>query len=137
LFLRNLSDQIDEADLEQLFKDLSPNCQILAIRLIRDESGIKRGIAFIDVASQEMAERALKINNHHLKGSMVQIFISKPPALNDADDRTAFVNNLPRDCNEEDIRQLFGSETIDEVRLIRDQGGKLKGFCYVQFYEAE
>jgi RNA recognition motif-containing protein len=28
-----------------------------------------------------MAERALKINNHHVKGSMVQIFISKPPAL--------------------------------------------------------
>jgi len=84
-----------------------------------------------------MAERALKINNHHLKGSMVQIFISKPPALNDADDRTAFVNNLPRECNEEDIRQLFGSETIDEVRLIRDQSGKLKGFCYVQFYEPE
>ena len=51
---------------------------------------------------------------------MVQIFISKPPALQHADERTAFVNNLPKDCNEEDIRTLFGSETIDEVRLIRD-----------------
>jgi len=39
LFLRNLSDQTEEADLEGLFKDFVPNCHITAIRLIRDESG--------------------------------------------------------------------------------------------------
>ena len=32
---------------------------------------------------------------------------------------------------------MFGSENIDEVRLIRDPAGRLKGFCYVQFYERE
>jgi RNA recognition motif-containing protein len=54
-----------------MFADLVPNCIITAIRLIRDETGQKRGIAFIDVATHEMAEQALKLNNHHLKGSMI------------------------------------------------------------------
>jgi RNA recognition motif-containing protein len=55
-----------------------------------------------------MAEKALKLNNHNLKGSVIQIFISKPPALQNAEDRTAFVNNLPASCSEEDLRTHFG-----------------------------
>jgi RNA recognition motif-containing protein len=98
---------------------------------------VKRGIAFIDVESQEMAENALKVNNHNLKGSMLQVFISKPPATQNADERTAFVNNLPSGCTEEELREHFGgSELIDEVRLIRDKQGHQKGFTYIQFYEA-
>ena len=44
------------------------NIKILGVRLIIGDQGEKRGIAFIDVESNEIAEAALALNNHELKG---------------------------------------------------------------------
>ena len=86
-----------------------------------------------------MAEKALKLNNVNLKGQMLRVFISKPPATEDATalQRTLFVSNLPFDdqkTNEDSLRthfDKFGAE-IEEIRLIRDaKSGHLKGFAYI------
>lgn len=42
--------------------------KILGIRLIIGDQGEKRGIAFIDVENNEIAEAALALNNHDLQG---------------------------------------------------------------------
>ena len=66
LFIRNLSDKTEEEDLMSVFAKVVPDVKIVDVRVIRDDSGVKRGIAFVDVETQEMAEKALKLNNYHL-----------------------------------------------------------------------
>jgi RNA recognition motif-containing protein len=72
-----------------------------------------------------MAEKALKLHNFHIKGSAIQVFISKPPSEGEKDEQTLFVNNLPFTCTEAMLRDHFTSALadptlIEEVRLIRD-----------------
>lgn len=52
---------------------------------------------------------------------------------------TAFVGNLSFDTGEDEIRDMFIAEnlSITSVRVVKDHAGKLKGFCYVEFPEAE
>ena len=50
LFIKNLSDDVEEEDIEKLFSEMAPSIKILAIRMIRNkEDQKKRGIAFVDV----------------------------------------------------------------------------------------
>ncbi|XP_077993414.1 eukaryotic translation initiation factor 4B-like isoform X2 [Glandiceps talaboti] len=49
---------------------------------------------------------------------------------------TAFLGNLPYDCEKDDIFQFFRNLKVTEVRLPRDGGGeegRLKGFGYAEF----
>jgi len=63
LFVKNLSDEVEESDLEALFAAKLPQVRVLAVRLIRDKiDSTKRGIAFVDVATSQMAEQALELN---------------------------------------------------------------------------
>ena len=50
MFIQNLADSVEESDVSMLFG----RCQIkiLGVRLIIDDNGNKRGIAFVDVESQ-------------------------------------------------------------------------------------
>jgi len=63
-----------------MFQAVVPDIVMLDIRLIRDETGKKKGFAFVDVQSQEMAEKSLKLHNYHLKGKALHIHIYKPPS---------------------------------------------------------
>jgi RNA recognition motif-containing protein len=80
LFFRNLSDTTEEEDLMEIFSKKLPDVKIVDVRIIRDEQGVKRGIGFVDVETQEMAEQALKLNNTHLKGNSIKVDLSKPPS---------------------------------------------------------
>jgi RNA recognition motif-containing protein len=70
---------------------------------------VKRGIAFVDVETQEMAETSLKLNNYHIKGSLIKVDLSKPPSEGDKDAYTVFVNNLPFSCTEKMLREHFAT----------------------------
>ncbi|XP_073286430.1 heterogeneous nuclear ribonucleoprotein Q-like [Primulina huaijiensis] len=49
-----------------------------------------------------------------------------------------FVGGLPRTISEDKIRQEFSvCGEIVEIRLIKDQNGNLKGFCFVRFSTKE
>lgn len=112
-----------------LFAKKVPDVKIVDVRIIRDEQGVKRGIGFVDVETQEMAEAALKLDNIHLKGNAIKVYLSKPPSEGDKDENTVFVNNLPFTCTEQSLRahflQALGNDPtlIEEVRLIRTQTG--------------
>ena len=49
LFLRNLSESVEEEDIMEVFAKIVPDVKIVDVRVIRDENGVKRGIAFVDV----------------------------------------------------------------------------------------
>lgn len=63
LFVKNLSLEAEEEDILALFRQKLPSVKVLSVRLIRDKvDNSKRGIAFVDVATQQMAEDALVLN---------------------------------------------------------------------------
>jgi RNA recognition motif-containing protein len=49
LFLRNLNETVEEEDIMEVFGKILPDVKIVDVRVIRDENGVKRGIAFVDV----------------------------------------------------------------------------------------
>eukprot|EP00347_Sterkiella_histriomuscorum_P009820 403339762 len=134
LYLEQLNEETEEEDITALFIRVVADVKILDIRLIRDEQGKKRGFAFVDVESQEMAEKSLLLNNYNLKGSMLKIHIYKPPNESEKSDFTVYVHGLPQTCNEQKLREHFKEiGDIEQVRLIRNPNGTLKGFGYIQF----
>lgn len=80
LFIKNLSDTAEEEDLESVFMRVIPDLKILSIRVVRDEDAHKRGIAFMDLETKEMAERAMKLNNYNIKGQAIKVYLSRPPS---------------------------------------------------------
>lgn len=85
LFLRNLSDKVEEEDIMVVFAKVVPTVKIVDVRVVRNDQGEKKGFAFVDVETQEMAEQALKLNNYHLKGGAIRVDLSKPPSEGDKD----------------------------------------------------
>jgi len=75
-----LSVTTEEEDIMAVYEKVLPDVKIVDVRVVRDEQGVKRGIAFVDVENQEMAEKSLKLSNYHLKGSAIKVDLSKPPA---------------------------------------------------------
>ena len=49
MFLRNLNETVEEEDIMEVFGKILPDVKIVDVRVIRDENGVKRGIAFVDV----------------------------------------------------------------------------------------
>ncbi|CDW90873.1 squamous cell carcinoma antigen recognized by t-cells 3 [Stylonychia lemnae] len=136
LYLNNLSEETEEEDIMSMFAKIVPDVQLLDVRLIRDENNKKKGFAFVDVESSEMAEKSLKLHNYHLKGKALKIHIYKPPSEGEKDALTVYVTNLPYTCNEEKLRDHFKDVgVVDEVRLLRDKDGKLRGYGYIQFQD--
>ena len=84
---------------------------------------------------------SLRLNNYHLKGNIIRVYLSQPPSEGDKDAYTVYVSNLPFSIDEQKLRDHFNSvlsdpTLIDEVRLIRDpKTNKVKGFAYVQLKE--
>jgi RNA recognition motif-containing protein len=66
LFVRNISESVQESDIQGMMDEAG--VKILGVRLIIGDQGEKRGIAFIDVENNEIAEAALALNNHDLQG---------------------------------------------------------------------
>jgi translation initiation factor 4B len=54
---------------------------------------------------------------------------------------TAFIGNLPYDCESSDIEMFFEKSneklTVKSVRLPKDVGGRLKGFGYAEFEDVQ
>lgn len=57
-----------------------PDLKIISVRVVRNEEGHKKGIAFIDVETKEMAEKAMKLNNYNVKGKPIKVYLSRPPS---------------------------------------------------------
>ena len=94
-----------------------------------------------------MAEASLSLNQSELKGQKILVYVSKSQADEaEAKDRTVFLTNLPLTATETSIRELTesllpataaqGAIEIEEIRLIRDQKGRVKGFAYLQLKDA-
>lgn len=76
LFLGNLSYDVNENDLNQLFAGFPG----VKINLIKDrESGRSKGFAFVELETAEQAEKAIaEFNEQELKGRAMKVAEAKP-----------------------------------------------------------
>ena len=121
------------------------------------------GYAFVEFEDEKTAKAALELDNTEVEYRKVRVqlstnamphpsrsFLARPSAVSrdgDADlsghndDLTIFVSNLPFSCNKDDVIKLLAPlrDTIRDVRLATDQkeGGRCRGFGYVEFTDAE
>ncbi len=77
LYLGNLSRDVTEADLRQLFE---PFGKIDAVNVIKDKfSGVSKGFGFIEMPVKEEAEAAIKaLHRQPFKGQSMDITEARP-----------------------------------------------------------
>ena len=86
-----------------------------------------RNFAYVDVTGSEQAEMVMKSFTGEIKA-----YISKPPEQDTSNVRTAFLQNLPPNISENQIRSVFEPcGTISDVRIKKSALNKV--FAYVEF----
>ena len=84
--------------------------EIVNTRIIRDKKGNSKGFAYVDFSCAENAQKGLVINNlKMLNDQKLYVAISDPPKLGKKDECTLFLNNLPFEVSENDIKNEFGT----------------------------
>lgn len=134
-----------------------------SIRLRNQQNNKSMGYAFVEFEDEKTAKAALELDNTEVEKRKVRVqlstnamphpsrsFLARPTAsARDGDtelsghneDLTIFVSNLPFSCNKDDVIKMLASlrEGIRDVRLAMDskEGGRCRGFGYVEFADAE
>lgn len=112
----------------------------MEIRIIKDlETGENKGYAYIEYKSEDVLGKALALNKVSLQDKVLNVSqaISDKTKRNQAEN-TIHINNLPFSAGKEDIRKFFKDcgEILD-LKLIADEGGRSKGFGFLQFVSEE
>ncbi|MBI3316561.1 MAG: RNA-binding protein [Candidatus Omnitrophica bacterium] len=77
LFVGNLSYNVKESDLQELFQKYG---EIKSVSLITDKySGQSKGFAFVEMATSEDAEKALAENGKDFLGRTINVSEARPP----------------------------------------------------------
>ena len=85
LYVGNLSFDVNEQDLEDLFKEFG---DISSVRLIKDrETGRSKGFAFVEFASDSPAQAALKLNGEEFQGRRLKVNVARDKASGASGDR--------------------------------------------------
>jgi RNA recognition motif-containing protein len=142
VFVNNLDFGIKESFLQTFFAEHAGKMR--SLRFGKNAKGQSRGFATIDFEDEDSYKKALKLDRTRLNGRPV--FISpyqdvgsasfKAPVQHPTgrNPRTLFVSQLPSDCLEENLRELFSPyEGFKTVRLGLKKDGSSKGFAYVDF----
>ncbi|KAL7695269.1 RNA binding protein [Lotmaria passim] len=125
LFLRNLSPEVDQADLEAIFSEYG---SILSSAVMRNiHTGDSLGTAFVRMSTHAEAQKAMEeINNRVIKSRAVYIQWAKRhdgAPVGDARKKIMklFVRNIPLDCSVEALEALFSQYGgVRQVTLHKD-----------------
>ncbi|GJN31069.1 hypothetical protein PR202_gb19424 [Eleusine coracana subsp. coracana] len=109
VFVKNLSDSVDNASLQELFSKFG---DVISCKIIRNEDGKRRGYGFVQFASQEPADAAIEsLNNSYFGDRQLHVasFIKKSErsANNDDSYTNLYMKNLDDDMTEELIKLKF------------------------------
>jgi len=148
LFVKNLSFNTTEDQLRNFFSKYGT---IDDLKILMRDDGKSKGIGFVEFNSRAEANKALadagKLN---LDGRDIQISFSnenrpqpggnnRPFQQNNqsrqgGSSNTVFVGNLSFDSTEDSIREFFSQcGNVNAVRVAKNEQGKMKGFCHVEF----
>jgi len=134
----------DEAAVVALLAGVAPSLSADKVRVVRDKFGNSKGFAYVDLAGEaEVAAvlaagetRALKLGDRTVDVSRARALHAHKDAAA-MDPKTLYVLGLTEAATKEGIRALFEPcGAVADVRLMRDREGALRGFCYVEFEDA-
>jgi len=153
VYVKNLSEHIDEEKLKSLFEKYGSlkNCIIM-----RDEKGTSKGFGFVNFDDPDVAEKAVNdLNNTDLEGKTVFVGRAQKKSEREAELRQKFelmklehmskyqgvnlyIKNLDDDVDDDKLRSMFDPfGTITSAKTMRDPRGNSKGFGFVCFTTPE
>ncbi|RLN17964.1 polyadenylate-binding protein 4-like [Panicum miliaceum] len=140
IFVKNLSDSIDNASLQELFSKFG---DVLSCKVAKNEDGTRRGYGFVQFASQESADAAIE----NLHGSLfndrklhVATFVKKSERSANNDDKytNLYMKHLDDNITEELVKLKFSQfGPIVSVKIMRRPDGSSMGFGFVSFQNSE
>ncbi|CAL4930413.1 unnamed protein product [Urochloa decumbens] len=140
IFVKNLSDSVDNASLQELFSKFG---DVLSCKVAKNEDGTSRGYGFVQFASQESADAAIE----NLHGSFfenkklhVATFVKKSERSSNNDDKytNLYMKHLDDDITEELVKLKFSQfGPIVSVKIMRRPDGSSLGFGFVSFQNPE
>ena len=76
MYVSNLGFHVEEEDLKQLFEAFG---QVSSAKVIKDrETGRSRGFGFVEMASDEQANKAMSsLNNKEIEGRAISISVAR------------------------------------------------------------
>ncbi|KAG1368826.1 putative Polyadenylate-binding protein 7 [Cocos nucifera] len=137
LFVKNLSDSIDNAKLHKIFQKFGT---ILSCKVAADHDGKSKGYGFVQFDKQESADSAIeKLNGSTVEGKQIYVgkFIKKSERVvlsPEAKYTNLYMKNLDQDITEELIELKFSEfGKISNVMIAKDDNGNSRGFGFVNF----
>ncbi|KAF8073869.1 hypothetical protein FPV67DRAFT_1479613 [Lyophyllum atratum] len=135
IYVAGLSKFTTQADLDKLFKTYGT---IKEIRMVTDEKGQSKGVAFIEFEQEKDASAALDANNHELKKRRIAVTVADSRGgrgrtknapvdsglskLADARSRSVRVRNLPAATQEGLLQQLLEKiAAVKRVEVFQDK----------------
>jgi nucleolin len=156
LFVAGLPESITEEMLSELFA--SAGGSVVEVSLPRDRAtGRSRGFGFVTLSTGEEAAAARSALDGSIQGGRamsVRAFQAEasrrsepgPPRPTSPDrdragaDRTIYVGNLPYDCTQQELDELFAQRRVGPIQRIHlptGTDGRLRGYGFVTFASAE
>lgn len=141
LFVKNLSDAVDNVKLQDIFLEFG---NILSCKVVTFEDGKSKGYGFVQYESEESANAAIeKLNGSTVGGKHIYVgkFVRKSDRvlLNpDAKYTNLYMKNLDPDISEEYLKEKlseFGN--IVNLAISKDESGGSRGFGFVNFENAD
>ena len=136
LFVRNLSYQTKEDELEEYFEKFG---KVQSVTII-SRDGRSKGMGFVEFETSESAKKALAEGEGELDGRNIGLSWAEDKkreggsSSSNIKTKIIYVGNLSYKSTEDSIREFFGDcGEIDNVRIATKQDGKMKGFCHVTF----
>ncbi|KAI3448122.1 hypothetical protein Pfo_004787 [Paulownia fortunei] len=137
IFIKNLDKEIDHKALHETFSSFG---NILSCKVATNSSGQSMGYGFVQYASEESAQKAIKkLNGMLLNGKQVYVgpFLRKQEremSIDKTKFTNVFVKNLSESTTEEDLQKIFGEfGTISSTVVMRNEDGMSKCFGFVNF----
>ncbi|XP_055808129.1 polyadenylate-binding protein 7-like [Solanum dulcamara] len=137
VFIKNISDNIDNAKLQEMFQKFG---NILSCKIVTSEEGKSKGYGFVQFGSEESADAAIEKLNGTMAGDKkmyVAKFVKKADRVlpnPDAKYTNLYFKNLDLDISEEHLREKFsGFGKILSLVIAKDESGASKGFGFVNF----
>uniref|UniRef100_A0A5B7AK56 Polyadenylate-binding protein n=1 Tax=Davidia involucrata TaxID=16924 RepID=A0A5B7AK56_DAVIN len=137
VFVKNLSESIDNVKLQEVFQNFG---NILSCKVVMSEDGKSKGYGFVQFESEESANAAIeKLNGSTVGDKQMYVgkFVKKSDRVlpsPDAKYTNLYMKNLDPDVTEELLREKFSEfGKILSVVISKDDNGVSRGFGFVNF----